>query len=223
MPGLRQLCTLAEALVDGAEGGRAVLGIAGEPGAGKSTLVRLLLGELTAVHGQGWAAHLPMDGFHLADAQLARLGLTDRKGAPETFDVEGYAALLHRVRRPAPGSGPVYAPGFERDLEQPLAAALHIPPTARLVLTEGNYLLLRDDRWRAARAQLDAVWWVAVDAGVRQARLVSRHEAWGKGAERARAWVARVDEVNASTVRDRSDPADLVLRETDTGWSVRSG
>ena len=119
--------------------GRAVLGITGPPGAGKSTLTDALLAELGPDVG-----HLPMDGFHLADVQLDRLGLRERKGAPETFDVDGYVAALSRLHS-APDSV-LYVPGFERDLEQPIAAAIAIPPAARLVITEGNYLLLRRRR-----------------------------------------------------------------------------
>ena len=106
-----------------------------------------------------------MDGFHLADVELDRRGLRDRKGAPETFDGWGYAALLARLRdRP---DHDVMAPEFERDLEQPLAGAIAVPAATTLVVTEGNYLLLDDPPWRAVRAELDAVWHVVTDDGVR--------------------------------------------------------
>ena len=139
--------------------GRAVLGIAGNPGAGKSTLVELLLSRIAAIKGDQWVAHVPMDGFHLADAQLDRLGNRDRKGAPDTFDADGYAHLLERIVHE--NATPVYAPGFDRTLEQPLAAALVVLPSARLVITEGNYLLLEEPRWARARAAMDSVWFVA--------------------------------------------------------------
>ena len=138
---------------------RAVLGIAGSPGAGKSTLVEQLLARVSERKGAGWVAHVPMDGFHLADDQLRRLGALDRKGAPDTFDPSGYAQLLQRVA--VETDAPVYAPGFDRTLEQPLAAALVVLPSARLVITEGNYLLLDHPAWLRARQAIDSVWFVA--------------------------------------------------------------
>ena len=119
-----------------------------------------------------------MDGFHLADAQLQRLGLLERKGAPDTFDAAGYASLLQRARHRT--GDPVYAPGFDRRLEQPLAAALVVAPEARLVLTEGNYLLLDDPPWAAVRQQIDSVWFVVSAEDVRVERLVARHVEFGK-------------------------------------------
>ena len=182
--------------------GRAVLGITGPPGAGKSTLTSALLAELGPDVG-----HLPMDGFHLADAQLERLGLRDRKGAPETFDVDGYVAALRRLHD-APGRT-LYLPGFERDLEQPIAAAIAIPPSARLVITEGNYLLLPDGGWEHVRPLLAEVWFVEVDDDVRRERLVRRHEQFGKSPGAAREWVERSDEANARLVAATRDSADL--------------
>jgi pantothenate kinase len=107
-------------------GRRAILGVAGAPGAGKTTLAETLVRELNG-DGEPWVAHVPMDGFHLADAELDRLGRRDRKGAPDTFDAAGYAALLRRLRADEDGET-VYAPGFERVLEQPIAGALPVPP-----------------------------------------------------------------------------------------------
>ncbi|WP_416969531.1 nucleoside/nucleotide kinase family protein [Streptomyces sp. 4F14] len=182
---------------------RAVLGIAGSPGAGKTTLAERLVRELGPV-----AAHVPMDGFHLADVELDRLGLRDRKGAPETFDAAGYAALLNRLR----SSGElVYAPGFERVLEQPIAGAVPVPPSARLVVTEGNYLLLGTGSWVRVRAELDEVWFCAPDEQERVRRLVARHEEFGKSHEAAVAWVSRSDERNAELVARTRERADLVL------------
>ena len=144
---------------------RAILGITGSPGAGKSTLTDLLLARIRAAKGAQWVGHVPMDGFHLADAQLDRLGVRSRKGAPDTFDAAGYAHLLERLKLET--DTPVYVPGFERTLEQPLAAALVVLPTARLVITEGNYLLVDDPLWARARAAIDTVWFVAGEDGPR--------------------------------------------------------
>ena len=188
---------------------RVVLGIAGPPGAGKSTLTTQLLARLRSELGDEVVAHLPMDGFHLADVQLDRLGLRDRKGAPETFDVDGYVAALQRLHDEPDRT--LYAPGFERDLEQPIAAAIAIPASARLVVTEGNYLLLPDGGWQRVRPLLAETWFVQVDEDVRRERLVRRHEEFGKSPEAARAWVETVDEPNARLITSTRDGADLVV------------
>lgn len=197
---------------EGARPRRAVLGIAGAPGAGKSTLAERLVERLRETPPPGrderWVAHLPMDGFHLADVQLARLGLLDRKGAPETFDVDGYVATLARLREDT--GRPVYAPGFERTLEQPVAAAVSVDPDARLVVTEGNYLLLDRDGWEQVRPLLDEAWYVAPHPD-RVARLVARHIAFGKAPDVARAWVETVDEPNAALVEASAGAADAVV------------
>ena len=164
-PRLHNVAMDLESLVDrlGLETGtdRVIVGIAGAPGAGKSTVAAAIV---QAARERGVAAALvPMDGFHLADASLQRLGLSDRKGAPETFDGHGYLALLRRVRV---DRTTVWAPGFERDLEQPIAGAIAVDPDVRLVVTEGNYLLIDADPWREARSLLDQAWFVEVDDAV---------------------------------------------------------
>lgn len=220
---------LARARALTAGGRRALLGIAGAPGAGKTTLAERLVRELNG-NGEPWVAHVPMDGFHLADAELERLGRRDRKGAPDTFDAAGYAALLRRLREDAVGgdggssgdggnSGDggdiVYAPGFERVLEQPIAGAVPVPPTARLVVTEGNYLLLDTGAWARVRPQLDEVWFCALDETERIRRLVARHEEFGKAHAEAVAWVLRTDQRNAELVERTRDRADLVVPVAD--------
>ncbi|MFJ3230924.1 nucleoside/nucleotide kinase family protein [Streptomyces sp. NPDC086787] len=187
---------------------RALLGIAGGPGAGKTTLAERLVGELNATGGP-FAAHVPMDGFHLADAELDRLGLRDRKGAPATFDAGGYAALLRRLREER--GEVVYAPAFERILEQPLAGAVAVPPSARLVVTEGNYLLLETGSWARVRPCLDEVWFCELDETERIRRLVARHEEFGKPHAAAVAWVLGTDQRNADLVATTRDRADLVV------------
>lgn len=173
-----------------------LLGITGAPGVGKSTLAAALGRPV-----------VPMDGFHYADVELRRRGLLDRKGAPETFDAPGYAALLRRVRA---GEDDVVAPAFERDLEQPLAGAIHVP-AAGLVVTEGNYLLLDEPRWHAVRTEIEVVWHLRVDDDLRRERLIARHVRFGKTPAEARAWVERVDEANARLVEAAAARADVVL------------
>src|SRR5690242_10294052 len=120
---------------------RLVVGIAGPPAAGKSTLSTSLAGALCAEFGAGAAVAVPMDGFHLANAELARLGLAERKGAPETFDAAGFVHLLGRLRTPRPDEV-VYAPEFNRALNESIGSAIPVPAQVRVVVIEGNYLLL---------------------------------------------------------------------------------
>ncbi|WP_264925472.1 nucleoside/nucleotide kinase family protein [Streptomyces sp. A012304] len=203
------------------DGRRALLGVAGGPGAGKTTLAEHLVRELNA-GGEPWVAHVPMDGFHLADVELDRLGRRDRKGAPDTFDAAGYAALLRRLREEADGPDTVYAPGFERVLEQPLAGAIPVPRSARLVVTEGNYLLLDTGPWARVRPALDEVWFCEVDEDERVRRLVARHEEFGKAHREAVAWARGTDQRNADLVATTRERADLVVRGV-VGWPRGAG
>jgi pantothenate kinase len=197
---------------------RAILGITGSPGAGKSTLVDELVARIGAAKGADWVAHVPMDGFHLADAQLDRIGARGRKGGPDTFDAAGYAQLLERVKREV--DDPVYVPGFDRTLEQPLAAALVVLPSARLVVTEGNYLLLDHPHWAQARRAMDAVWFVASEEAMRVERLVARHIQFGKTPPEARAWVAATDQPNSDLVAGTVGRADRVIVNGTAGWGL---
>jgi pantothenate kinase len=205
---LDDLVARAAALAAGPR--RALLGITGSPGAGKSTLTAALLARLSAVLPAGAVAHVPMDGFHLADVALTRLGRLAAKGAPDTFDAGGYVALLRRLRAD-PAEDVVYAPMFERDLEQPIAGAIPVLPAARLVLTEGNYLLLDQGRWPEVRPLLDEIWFCDPDPDDRLAQLTARHVAFGKEPDHAAAWVAAVDEPNARLVEATRGRADLVV------------
>jgi pantothenate kinase len=213
---LQRLAQEAIALAE--ERQRAVLGIAGSPGAGKSTLVEQLIARIGECKGPGWVAHVPMDGFHLADEQLRRLGALGRKGAPDTFDSMGYALLLERIA--AETDAPVYAPGFDRTLEQPLAAALVVLPTARLVITEGNYLLLDDPAWLRARRAMARVWFVTTEEARRVERLVARHVEFGKSPDAAKAWVAGIDQPNADLVSSTAATADVVIVNGSDGWRI---
>ncbi|MGW8380987.1 nucleoside/nucleotide kinase family protein [Streptomyces sp. ODS28] len=188
---------------------RRILGIAGPPGAGKSTLAAYLARAM----GPQYAALVPMDGFHLADAELRRLGRLGRKGAPDTFDPAGYAALLRRLKAPREGET-VYAPGFDRELEQPLAGCVPVHADVPLVITEGNYLLLDEQPWPEVRGLLDACWYVDLDPDVRVRRLIARHERFGKAPREAERWVLENDEANAALVARTRERADLVAEFT---------
>ncbi len=189
----------AVALTRAAAGRRIVLGLAGPPGAGKSTLAEAIVSYARAEMGEAFAAYLPLDGFHLSNAQLRRLGRQDRKGAPDTFDPRGYVALLSRVV--ANSAGDIYAPAYDRQLHEPIAARLVIPQTARLVVTEGNYLALDDPQWRHARAFIDHLWYVEAPDAVRSQRLMARQISGGLSADAALDWVQRSDRPNGELVK----------------------
>lgn len=190
-----------------AGGQRKLLGLVGAPGAGKSTLAMALLQAVGADRAQV----VPMDGFHLANVELQRLGRADRKGAPDTFDSAGYVALLERLRNQRPDGDIVYAPEFRREIEEPIAGAIAVLPSTQLVITEGNYLLHDAGPWAGAAAMLDEVWYVDIDDAVREERLVQRHQQFGRSAEAARDWVASTDAPNARLIAATKARAHHVL------------
>lgn len=217
---LTELVEAAAALAASATpGNRKVLGIAGAPAAGKSTLAAALVGAL----GPSVAVAVPMDGFHLSDQTLAAMGRLEAKGAPDTFDAGGYAALLERLRT---ASTVVHAPRFDRHLEESIGSAVPVDPGVPLVVTEGNYLLLDAGAaeavglhldedllaaWAAARAAIDAVWFVDLDDAVRLDRLTDRHVEHGRDAGAARARATGVDQLNADLVAATRSRADRVV------------
>lgn len=181
-----------------------MLGITGAPGSGKGTVAWQVCQALGPA-----AVVVPMDGFHLANAELARLGLQDRKGAPDTFDVDGYLCLLRRIRNQ--GDRVVYAPDFHREVDEAVAGSVPVPPDVPLVITEGNYLLLDTGPWAAVRELLDEVWFLRPDDTLRQQRLIGRHVQYGRTPENAREWVLRNDEANAALVAATAARADLIV------------
>jgi len=201
----------AEALLSAPGSARRLLGIAGPPGAGKSTLAARLVDELAARHGRQppLVGQAPMDGFHLPNAELRRRGLAGRKGAPETFDAAGYAALLATLRADHPGE--VAAPSFSRVLDEPVAGAHVIGPSVRLVLCEGNYLLLDTGDWARVRACCHEVWYLSADADRTRPRLLARHRSGGRTPDEARAWVESNDLVNGRLVARTAARADHLV------------
>jgi pantothenate kinase len=186
-------------------GTRTILAIAGMPGAGKSTLAGRLVDELGAA-----AVLLPMDGFHLAQDELARLGRAQSKGAPDTFDAEGYVNTLRRLRRA--DEPVVYVPFFDRDLEQPIAGAIALPREVPLIITEGNYLLLDEEPWELVVGLVDEAWFCGLDEAERLARLVRRHKAFGKSRLEAERWAFGSDQVNAAVIESSRWRADIAFR-----------
>jgi pantothenate kinase len=182
---------------------RVILGITGPPGAGKTALAEAVVAATEK------AVNVAMDGFHLADVELRRLGRLDRKGAIETFDGHGYLALLQRIR--ADPQHIVYAPAFDREIEQPVAGSIPVLPDDRLVITEGNYLLDDEPPWSSIRSQLSEVWYIDTPRTERLRRLQARHERFGKTPEQAEAWVRDVDEPNAERIERVRHKADLVV------------
>jgi pantothenate kinase len=190
-----------------ARGRRTLLGLVGPPGAGKSTLAAALQAEFAAV-----SQIVPMDGFHLANVELERLGRRGRKGAPDTFDSAGYVALLRRLRAQS-GDELAYAPEFRREIEEPIANAIPVFAQTGLIITEGNYLLLDDGPWARVRELLDEVWYVDIPDTLRVQRLTRRHEQFGRSPEDAAAWVAGIDEPNARLIEASRGRASFVF-----GW-----
>ena len=184
---------------------RVIIGLIGKPGVGKSTLSSYLLKKLP----KKTTALVPMDGFHLSNAQLNKLGRVDRKGAPDTFDSHGYVDLLRRIKTDT--SNDIYFPIFHRDIEESISAEGVIHPHTSLILTEGNYLLLENDGWSQVAETLTESWFLDVDNERRMARLVARHIKYGKSPEAAHAWANGTDERNSQLVESAKFKSDVII------------
>lgn len=184
---------------------RVLIGIIGKPGAGKSTLSKFLMAKLP----NEFVTVVPMDGYHLSNKVLKDLKRADRKGAPDTFDVAGFTSLVRRIRTEQGQS--IYYPIFDRAIEESIAAQGVVTSSTKVVIIEGNYLLHDDGGWEVCNDLLDESWMVDVDDDKRISRLISRHIAYGKDPEAARAWARGTDEVNAKLIERGRNRADFVV------------
>ncbi|MEO8244727.1 MAG: nucleoside triphosphate hydrolase [bacterium] len=183
--------------------GRFLTALAGPPGAGKSTLAA----EVVALLGHG-AKAVPMDGFHYDDAVLVARGARARKGATDTFDTQGFLHLLRRLRV----EDEVAIPLFDRDLEISRAGADIVGPQDRLLVIEGNYLLLKEPPWSEVASLVDLTVWIDVPEVELERRLLDRWAHYGKTPAEARAWIDGNDMPNIRRVTKGSRRADVVLR-----------
>ncbi len=185
--------------------GRFIIGIVGKPGAGKSTLTSHLIENLP----KDSVSLVPMDGYHLSNLQLKNLGLTDRKGAFNTFDSNGYVSLLKRINTETDQD--IYYPVFHREIEESYAADGVVLANTKIVLTEGNYLLFDKAGWEKVAAELTEIWYININDDVRIERLVKRHEFYGKDKESALNWATGTDEINAKIVESTAARADVII------------
>jgi pantothenate kinase len=185
--------------------GRFIIGIVGKPGAGKSTLTSHLIEHLP----KDSVSLVPMDGYHLSNLQLKNLGLSDRKGAFNTFDSNGYVSLLKRINTETDHD--IYFPVFHREIEESYAADGVVLANTKIVLTEGNYLLFDKAGWEKVAAELTEIWYININDDVRIDRLVKRHEFYGKDKESALNWATGTDEINAKIVESTAVKADVII------------
>ena len=184
---------------------RVLIGIIGKPGAGKSTLSKFLLAKLP----KEFVTVVPMDGYHLSNKVLKDLKRADRKGAPDTFDVAGFISLVKRIRSEQTQN--IYYPIFDRAIEESISAQGVVTSATKVVIIEGNYLLHDDGGWEVCNDLLDESWMVDVDEDKRISRLISRHIAYGKEPEAAKAWAKGTDEVNAKLIERGRHRADFLV------------
>jgi pantothenate kinase len=185
---------------------RMIIGIVGKPGGGKSTLSKYLLKGIDP----SLVSVVPMDGFHLSNKVLKELGRSERKGAQDTFDVKGFTTLIARIK--SDGAEPIYYPVFDRSIEESIAAQGIVYPSTRVVIVEGNYLMHDRDGWQEISPLLDQSWYAYLDEDLRISRLISRHVAFGKDPDSAKAWAKGSDQVNAQLIETGVARCDFLIR-----------
>ncbi len=185
---------------------RTIIGIVGKPGGGKSTLSKYLLKGMDP----SLVSVVPMDGFHLSNKVLKELGMSERKGAQDTFDVTGFTTLIARIK--SDGAEPIYYPVFDRSIEESIAAQGVVYPSTRVVIVEGNYLMHDRDGWQEISPLLDQSWYAYLDEDLRISRLISRHVAFGKDPDSAKAWAKGSDQVNAELIETGVARCDFLIR-----------
>jgi len=185
---------------------RTIIGIVGKPGGGKSTLSKYLLKGMDP----SLVSVVPMDGFHLSNRVLKDLGRSDRKGAQDTFDVKGFRTLIERIKLDS--LDPIYYPIFDRAIEESIAAQGVVYPSTRVVIVEGNYLMHDQNGWEEVSPLLDQSWYAYLDEDIRISRLISRHIAFGKDPESAKAWAKGSDQVNAELIELGVARCDFLIR-----------
>jgi pantothenate kinase len=179
-----------QSLLDG-ERPRTLIGIVGKPGAGKSTVVEAISKKFDSK----LVSIIPMDGFHLSNEELITLGRRDRKGAPDTFDVEGFTSLIERVK--TNNHVDHKFPIFHREVEASIADEGMVPKESKIVVIEGNYLFSEEHNWSGVHPLLDHTWFIDINDEIRIERLIARHIRYGKTPEEAETWSRGSDETNA--------------------------
>lgn len=185
---------------------RTMIGIVGKPGAGKSTVVT----EIQKQFSTEDVAIIPMDGYHLSNEELIRLGRRERKGAPDTFDVEGFISLITRVRNEIDKNHTFHI--FHREIEASKADEGIVLRNTKVIVIEGNYLFSEEHNWSEVFPLLDQSWFIEIDDEIRMQRLITRHIKYGKTPQEAEDWSRGSDEANAKFIAKTASRAERIIK-----------